>query len=175
VFARDLMARGGEAAADPWNLTGFLVGMGAAPYGAERMLRPKAGRGLWRAQAMKTPPKLGAVKAKTPVFNENGITRVGNAEITLHRWGDSREVYATGLKAHEAGAGTSLLRDLAKWADESGVRLIGDVRPMAAEPGVKQLTQDELFRLYERYGFKKYGSDSVAREPSMKPPKLGKK
>jgi hypothetical protein len=110
--------------------------------------------------------RFSAREAPEVLFVENGVTRTEDAEVSLQRWGSSREVYITGLKAYKPGAGMRLLRSLAQWADASGVRLIGEARAMSAEPGISQLTQEQLIRLYARYGFVSYGADSIAREPS---------
>lgn len=99
-------------------------------------------------------------------FNYNGVNFVGNAEITLKRWGESKEVYITGFKSYQTGNGLSLMRQLVKWADYHGFRLIGEVRPMRAEPEVAELDSNRLSKLYSMFGFEKYGTDNIARNPA---------
>jgi hypothetical protein len=98
-------------------------------------------------------------------FNYNGINFVGNAEITLKRWGESKEVYITGFKSYQTGDGLFLMRQLVKWADYHGFRLIGEMRPMRAEPEVVELDSNRLSKLYSIFGFEKYGTDNIARNP----------
>jgi hypothetical protein len=102
-------------------------------------------------------------------FNENGRTQIGQAEVTLQRWGKSREVHMTELRAYSPNAGMELLGKLTAWADQNGLRLIGEARPMRTEPGVRAMPQDKLIRFYQRFGFKKYGTDNIARESKEKP------
>lgn len=79
------------------------------------------------------------------------------------QWG---KVYLTGLRVVEQkkGTGTRLMTRLTQLADEMGVTLTLNARPLDVPPGQKKIPQKKLVEFYKRFGFTGRASD-MARKP----------